>query len=268
MDDGDFIRGLEIARDDRLRGRRAARARGGEALRRDVADGGGVGGDMPALAGHGVRAAVNAGSVVSFVAGVSVSEKDDVLFSTQLAQRAASAMHDRYDATADWYRVYVEVLARLGWSGEGFAFTRRESSAGEFSMDKSALDVILTIATGNQLAVLVKALDVLKGLADDDGAIRVFELQAMAELSGNFQLGAVQRANNGALSLALGAFHFRTTDTRGRMLFFRWGQEQIDFWAAAQKMTLNAAHYAGLRQAVIDKLAEDAGDYIAALDIG
>ena len=34
----------------------------------------------------------------------------------------------------------------------------------------------------------------------------MFELQALAGLSGNFQIGAVQRTENGALSMALSAF--------------------------------------------------------------
>jgi hypothetical protein len=96
--------------------------------------------------------------------------------------------------------------------------------------------------------------------------IRVFELQAVAALSGSFQLGAVQRADNGALSMALGAFHFRSTEARRRVLFWSWGADDIEFWTAAGKMTLNTAHYDRVRQAVIDKLADDAADYIVRLD--
>src|SRR6202012_1701029 len=131
--------------------------------------------------GKNLRAAVNAGAVVSFVAGLNESDVDDVLFSTQLAQRAASAKHDRFAATEAWYGVYTEVLTRLGWGGEAFAFTKRVKQAGSYTLDKSALDGILTIATGKQLAILVKTLTTLKGLADRSGAVRVFELQALAE---------------------------------------------------------------------------------------
>lgn len=217
--------------------------------------------------GHGLRAAVNGGAVLSFVADLTAKEKRDVLFSIQFAQRAASARHDRFGDTDAWYRLFVEVMERLGWAGESFAFTQRASGAGTLRMDKSALDVIATIATGNQLAILVKALDTMKGLAEEDGAIRVFELQAVAELSGNYQLGTVQRAENGALSLALGAFRFHTTDRRRRVLFWDWGAEQIVFWAAAQKMTLNSEHYARVRSTVAERLAADAADYMAEIPI-
>ncbi len=58
---------------------------------------------------------------------------------------------------------------------EGFAFTDRGSSKGEFSMDKSALEIIATIASGAQLAILVKTIDTLKKLGEDDRALRIFD---------------------------------------------------------------------------------------------
>jgi hypothetical protein len=136
-----------------------------------------------------------------------------------------------------------------------------------YTLDKTALDVIMTIATGNQLAILVRTLTTLKGLAEKHGAVRVFELQALTELSGNFQIGSVQRAENGVLSLALGAFYFRTTDTRRRALFVTWGAEEIEFWTGAQKLTLNGALYAQHRAAVAARLSSDASEYIAAIEI-
>jgi len=255
-----FVETLELACDDRLRGLRPDFG-----ARPEIGATRGDGQRGPEAIGKNLRAAVNAGAVVSFVAGLSEGEVNDVLFSTQLAQRAASAKHDRFVATEAWYQVYTDVLARLGWVAE--AFTKRVKKAGSYTLDKSALDVIMTIATGNQLAILVKTLTTLKGLADKSGAIRVFELQALAEQSGNFQIGSVQRADNGALSLALGAFYFRTKDARRRALFIAWGAEEIEFWTGAQKMTLNGALYAQYRAAVAARLSSDALDYIAAIEL-
>jgi hypothetical protein len=188
-----FVQALDIARDHRLVGLRSGDAPEITGPRRGGTESASGSAEGPLAISDKIRAAVNAGSLVSFVAGLNAEEKGDVLYSTQLAQRAASAKHDRFAATRDWYGVYVDVLERLGWVGESFAFTDRGSSAGEFSMDKSALEVIATIATSNQLAILVKTLDTLKKLGEDDRAIRIFDLQAMAELSGNFQIGAQGR---------------------------------------------------------------------------
>lgn len=256
----DFVDGLPIVSDDRLRGRGAIVPAPDDPRRGGPKDSG-----PPEPIGDNLRAAVNAGSIISFTGGVSAAEKEDVLYSTQLAQRAASARHDRFAATKDWYDVYVDVLERLGWVGEGFAFEKRMSASGELSMDRTALDVLMSIATQGQLAILTRTFDFLKKLGDADEPLRLFDMQSQSGLSGNFQVGAVQRAENGALSLALGAFHFRSNDQRGGVIFIRWGKDEVEFWTGAQKLTLNEALYAQHRSAVAAKLSKDAADYIATL---
>ena len=104
-------------------------------------------------------------------------------------------------------------------------------------------------------------------LGEGDRALRIFEIQAAKDLSGNFQIGAAQKADNAALSLALGAFHFETNDHRGKFLFFAWGAEEIRFWTAVCKMTLNRDLYSVHRRAVVAKLKADAADYVAELEI-
>ena len=215
-----------------------------------------------------LQAAVDAGSLLSFVEGVNVQEKDDVLFSVQLAQRGASGAFDRFTQTESWYRKYVEILENLGWTAEQLAFARYDQSEGEIRMDKAALVVIAAIATQNQLAVLQESVKALAALADDDGSIRLFDFHTAAKMSGNFQIGAVQKAANEALALALGAFYFDGADARRRFLFFSWGAQKVNFWAAAQKMTLNMTFYAQHRDLVQRKLGASSADFIGALVLG
>lgn len=214
-----------------------------------------------------LQAAVNGSQVLSFTAGLTPAEKADVLAATQFAQRAASAAHDRFADTAAWYRFYTDVLERLGWAGQGLAFTRRRADRGRLTLDRAALDVIAAIATSNQLALLVKAVDALRALPEEAGALTLFERLALAGDSGSFQLGAVQKADNGALSLALGGFHFRTRTDRTRALFGEWGADEAELWAAAQVMTLDRSHYDGLRDTVTHRLAEGAAGYILDLPL-
>jgi hypothetical protein len=258
-----FVHSIELASDERLAAFRLATPWAADAARR----GDGAETDHPLQGSDKLRAAVDGGSIVSFVAGLNAEQMSDVLYSTQLAQRAASAKFDRFAATREWYGAYIDVLDRLGWVGEGLAFSQRDTSAGQFSMDKAALDVIATVAAGNQLAILVRTLDTLKKLGEGDRPLRIFDLQAMQELSGNFQIGAAQKAENGATSMALGAFHFRASDNRGKFLFFSWGAKAVEFWTAVRKMTLNDALYGTHRDAVIARLKADAADYIDALEI-
>ncbi len=95
----------------------------------------------------------------------------------------------------------------------------------------------MTIVTGNQLAILVRTLDMLKHLTDKQGVLHVFELQALKELSRNFQTCAAQKSENGALSIVTWGLLLRTIDTRGHTLFIAWGTEEIEFWTGARKAT-------------------------------
>lgn len=210
---------------------------------------------------------VNANALLSFVDGVTPQERDDVLFSVQFASRAATAKFDRFTQTRSWYQQYVEVLENLGWAAEQFAFARYEQEEGELRMDKAALAVVTAIATQNQLLMLQESIKALEKLAEDDGAIRLFDFQTTVDVSGNFQIGAVQRGNGGALALALGAFYFRSRDARRRFLFFSWGAQQINFWTAAQKLTLNAELYAPLRERVRHRLGAEALEFIEQIEL-
>lgn len=224
--------------------------------------------ERAATSASAVDANVNVGSLLSFVDGLTEQEKTDVLYSVQLAQRGASGAYDRFTQTQSWYRMYVEILENLGWASEQLAFSRYDQDEGEFRMDQAALAVIAGIATQNQLAVLNQAVSALSSLAEDDGTIRLFDFHASLEGSGNFQLGAVQKSMNGALSMALGAFYFRSVDDRSRFLFFRWGAQRVRFWSAAQRMSLNGDFYAQRRDDVEARLRADASKFIAALKLG
>ena len=209
-----------------------------------------------------LQAAIDAGSLLSFVDGVSPQEKDDVIFSVQLAQRGASGAFNRFTQTQSWYQKYTEILENIGWTAEQLAFAQYNQGEGEFRMDKAALKVIAAIATQNQLAILQESMKALEGLAENEGSIRLFDLHSSSQISGNFQIGAVQKAKNKALSMALGAFHVQGTDARRRFLFFSWGAQKVSFWTAAQKMTLNVTFYAQHRDKVQQKLGAAAADFI------
>lgn len=214
-----------------------------------------------------LQAAVDAGSILSFVDGTTPQERDDVLYSVQLADRAASGKFDRFEETQSWYKMYLEVLRHIGWTVEQFAFTEYDQGQGEFRMDKAALEIIKSIASANQLLMLTSAIDALGSLAADKGAVKLFEFLASRQASGNFQVGAVQRSRNNALSMAMGAFYFNSGKVKRRFLFFSWGDEDVCFWSGAQKMTLNTTLYAQHRDVVRNKLGASAADFIEALEI-
>jgi hypothetical protein len=196
-----FVHSLDIAHDHRLAEFRAEEETREFAPKRGPSDGSAEG--QPPPISDETRAAVNAGSIVSFVSGLGAEQMSDVLYSTQLAQRAASTKFDRFAQTKEWYGLYADVLDRLGWVGEGLASSQRDTSAGAFSMDKAALDVIAAVAAGGQLAILVKTLDALKKLGEGDRPLRIFDPSGDAGAERQFpdRRGAKGRQWSGARRL-------------------------------------------------------------------
>ncbi len=209
--------------------------------------------------------AVDAGAVLSFVDGVPAAQREDVLNSVQLAQRAATGAFDRCTQVEQWYGKFTEVLQRVGWVTEQFAFVKHEQGAGDLRMDRSALAILAAVASQGALGVLTQSISALEKLAGDSHEISMFERNATVETSGNFQLGAVELGKAGNLSMALGAFYYRANDHRTKVLFATWGARDIEFWTGAQKMTLNAPFYGDARDAVRRKLGDPAA-YVAGLD--
>ncbi len=208
------------------------------------------------------------GSTVSFVAGFPVLQKYDVLNSTLLAQLAANFAHDRENETEQWYRKYLEVLENVGWVLQGFSFAKYNAASASFTMDKIVLTIIAALATGSQLAVVAAALNALREAGDDDKALTVFDAGGSSGPAGNFQISGATCDPDKNTSMTLGSFYFKSTEHRARFLFWEWSSQSVNMYYSAQSVTLNDQIYAMVRQAVIDKLGDNAQKYIADIQIG
>lgn len=213
-----------------------------------------------------IQAAVNVGAVVAFADNVPQAQRQDILDSVQLAQRAATGEFDRHKDTERWYGKFIEVMQRVGWVTSQFAFAKQDQEQGELKVDARALQIVATVAAQGALGVLTKSLSLLEGMADGDHAISVYRRFASTNLSGNFQLGTAEVSPQGALSVGLGAFYFGAKDQQTRTLFGSYGANRISFWSAAQRMTLNQQQFDKARIAV-QKALGDPSAYVAELQL-
>jgi hypothetical protein len=211
-------------------------------------------------------ASVDAGSLISFVAGVSSQNKEDILNSCLLAQLASNKQFDRWKQTDDWYKFYVEVLGKVGWVMQEFKFTRSQISGTTVKVYEVLLKLLASIATQNQIAVVMETLDALKALKDEDGKLVLFDTQSQDMGKGNFQIGVVSEANN-TVAMTNAAFHFSSTETVTRFLWFQYATAKTSIFQAAQTQTLNGQVYNKVRQAVLDKLGTSAETYVGDLEI-
>jgi hypothetical protein len=211
-------------------------------------------------------AAIDAGGIVAFAPGIAAQDQEDILYSMQLAQRAASAVADRYAAVKDWYRQYVNVLTQTGWVLSGFNLNAQKVDQAQIEVAKAALEILAAAATGPQSAILLAAINALKGMAKDDGFITLFEHYGAQGLVGNFQISDVQKDGD-KLSIVTGAFQIEMAERQEKFLFFTWHNKGVSVWGDATQASFNRTHYAALREAVREKLGKEAMKAIANLPL-
>ncbi|NOD93227.1 hypothetical protein GS636_10560 [Ruegeria sp. HKCCD4884] len=209
-----------------------------------------------------LAAAVSASSVISFVENLTPGQKEDVLLSTLFAQRAADSQFDPVNQREAWFARYMEILSLLGWVREEAPFTTSQKMQGSGSFDKVILSTLAQVATGNQFEIVKSAIEALRGLSNDDGKIKLFDLETSQTKGGNFQIGAAEAAGD-VINIALGAFNFTYKDQKQNILFVAWGKNELDYWLAAQNLSLSTTIYDAVRELVKTRLADTRKTLIA-----
>lgn len=209
---------------------------------------------------------VDAGSLVSFVAGLSGQNQADVLNSTLLAQLAANKKFDREADTKNWYQYYRTVLENVGWVLQEFDFTEVTASGDTFTADKVILDVLGAIATGAEAAVVTETMNALKALSDDDGRMVLFSHNAHSLHKGSFQV-AVATLSGGVVVMRIGAVYFSSTQSVTRVLWFGFSKSNSSMYKGGQTIDLNEDVYSRVREQIIQKLGDRAQTFVANLDI-
>ncbi len=207
---------------------------------------------------------VAAGSLVSFVAGVSGQNRRDVLNSTLLAQLAASKKYNRYEQADDWYKFYLHVLENIGWSAQGWDFKKYNASGATVTLSKVVLEILAAIATQDELAVITKSIEALKSLDQGDGTLTLFNQQSQKDKRGSFQIGIASEYNE-AVALRVGGFHFTSKEYKTNFLFWSFSSSDIELFTGTEELTLNSEVYAMIREKVLEKLGASADDFIDSL---
>lgn len=211
-------------------------------------------------------AAADAGSLVSFVGGISGLHKSDVLNSTLLAQLAATKKFDRFKQTREWYDYYTYVLANVGWTMPSFVYEQFEPSGSTLVMSDAILEILAAIATADEMVILAATLSALRDNADNEGALTVFSEESFPENIGTFQVFPVAE-DRGDVVMALAAMQFTANRHEHRFLWFKWSTYDVKLFRSAQKGVLNEDVYSQVRAEVIEKLGDNARNFIRDIEI-
>ncbi len=209
---------------------------------------------------------VTAGGIVSFVAGLAMLQKQDVLNSTLLAQLAANKAFNRETQTVAWFNKYREVLENVGWVVGSFDFTRYQSSGSTFTVETVVMQLIAAIATQNALLVTQASIAAIKAMSAGSKQFAIWDSTTHNSSNGNFQIAPCVNSD-GNVAMALGAFYFSSETVDSQFLWFSYSSSRIDLYKGGQLVVLNEQIYALVRQQVINKLGNKATQYIADLEI-
>lgn len=209
---------------------------------------------------------VNAGSLVTFESGVSALHQEDFLNSILLAQLAADKKFNRHDQVIDWYRFYCEVLTNIGWPTGNFEFTKYNEGGAQVEVDKVIIQILTALAGGVASAVLLATIKALGDLPGDDKRFVLFRQRSQHLDSANFQISRVVETN-GVLQVNMGVAHFKSDQRQIRFLWFSFDSSKIELYKGGQNILLSEDTYSKVRQAVKNKLGDNAINFVASLPI-
>jgi hypothetical protein len=205
-------------------------------------------------------------SLISFVVGVNAANRADILESTLLAQLGANARIVDDSDIIGWYRSYVEILTRTGWTMEGGDIQRFSAKASVLEIQSIIIDILAMAFGANLIKIVNKALEAIKSLADSTGKIEAFEKNTHTEKSGSFQIGIATQAK-GAVSINLGTFLITSTNKINHILFVKYSNDETDLQYAAGKLTLDQDVYGNIRSLVRQKLNGRLAEFVSNIPI-
>jgi hypothetical protein len=205
-------------------------------------------------------------SLISFVSGLSAENRADILESTLLAQLGAnSKVADEKDVIA-WYKAYVEILTKVGWTMEGGEVQQFSAKANVVELRSVIIDILKAAFGADFLQIVTRALDGIKSLADFNGKIEAFEKYTHSESNGSFQIGVATQEGD-AVSMNLGTFLITSTSRISHILFIKFSKDETDLQYASGKLTLDQKIYENVRTLVQNKLSGWAAEFVTEIPV-
>lgn len=205
-------------------------------------------------------------SLISFVSGLSAENRADILESTLLAQLGANSKVPDQKDVINWYKAYIEILTKVGWTMEGGEVQQFSAKANVVELQSVIIDILMAAFGADFLQIVKKALDGIKSLADSNGKIEAFEKNTHSESNGSFQIGVATQEGD-AVSMNLGTFLITSTSKISHILFIKFTKDETDLQYASGKLTLDQRIYENVRSMVQSKLSGRAVEFVTEIPV-
>lgn len=211
---------------------------------------------------------VNAGSLVSFVSDVGKQNRADVQNSILLAQLAADKKFNREKQTKEWYDYYRKVLSKVGWVIQGFQFEQYQSNGETLKVSNAILDVIHDVASADEFKAVQRTIQSLQASGNQAWWDLFNRKSGSPNTYGNdFQVVPCKEDKSGQVVIGIASFHFSAKIIDERWLWYDYSSSDISLYKGIQISTLNKSVYDQVRDEIIEKLGDNAKDFIGDLDI-
>jgi hypothetical protein len=210
---------------------------------------------------------VNDKSLVSFAAGVSGENQNDLLDSLLLSQLAANKQYSAEDEPEQWFNAFSGVMNNIGWILEESDFSTYKAKGNVIEIESVVMDILESALGGKIIPVAKSLLNAVKGLAEKDSTKFIaFEKNTHSLKKGNFLLGVADETN-ATLSFSMCMIMMESTHQIKQILFFKSTKDETKIDYSSVKGTLNSLKFADVRPVIEKKLEDLRNDYIAKLDI-
>lgn len=202
------------------------------------------------------QAYVNAGSLVIFSSRLTGQQKQDVLFSSLLAQLAANKKHDRFTDAENWYKFYTDVMGQLGWiMPQNLQFSKYESLS-DFTISQVTLKVLSGLI-GDETKMATLAQKYLHSLAECSDELTLFESKSASSQYGNFQLLVCDINNSNQVIVYFLFVYFHDKEPKANYFFVIHKKENVVIFKSAETLVLNYGLYEQIREQVKSKLGPE-----------
>lgn len=203
------------------------------------------------------EAYVGAGSLVFFSPRLNGQLKQDVIYSSLLAQLAANKKHNRFNETDDWYTFYNKIMTQLGWITRGFEFHKYEHRSNFLTISQVAQELLGGLI-GDKKELMTTVKETFDSLTKASDVFTLFGSNSIAKHGGNFQIFVCDVDSTNKISVMVLFFYFYANEGFEDLFFTSQKKQETAVFISTTNLSLNEEHFAGLRNEVKDKLGERA----------
>jgi hypothetical protein len=221
---------------------------------------------QPLTQGHD-QALIVGSDIVSFVAGVTPEQRQDIVNSSLLAQLAAKKTISDPSDIEGWYDRYFDVLSNIGWVIQERDFATYSTSAQGFEAHNVIEELATALLAPNlaAIAVIKKVLEALRGMERDSPWITLFDRESKSAKNARFQVTLAEQTRDNQFLVSLMAFRLAAQSNLTQVLFFRFRTSEAELRHYTGKVAIAQDVLSGIREDIKLKIGRHAKDYVRAL---